>query len=94
MLKYGPTKNIATDMLINIPNRNTPDVLIPNINPEKPNAVNTNPIIVDTTVEITQVIITNPTYVKMQSNQPISSIISLISLNANAFDNWPSLYIM
>ena len=45
-----------------------------------------NPIIVDTTVEITQVIITNPTYVKMQSNQPISSIISLISLNANAFE--------
>ena len=60
MLKYGPTKNIDTDILSNMPNKNTPEVLIPSINPEKPNAAKINPIIEATTVEITRVIIINP----------------------------------
>lgn len=60
MLKYGPTKNIETKKLINVPNRNIPPVFTPNTSPEKPNTVNTNPMSDDTTIEITTVIIINP----------------------------------
>ena len=80
--------------LINTPNTNIPLGSAPKTAPEIPNAVNISPMIAVTTNEMTNVMIISPTYVTMHSNHPISSIASFISLNANAFENAPSLYAM
>ena len=91
MLKYGPIINIVTNELITNPKIKIPAVLTPKRNPEKPKAVNINPIIMFVTEAMTKVMIINPKYVIRQLNQPISSIASFISLMAKAFDNEPPL---
>lgn len=92
MLKYGPTMNMLTMEFINAPKVNTPVASTPKANPERPNIVNIVVIIADMTIAMSMVIMINPKYVAMQLNHPISSITSLISFNANAFENAPSLY--
>ena len=59
--KYGPTMNKEINQLTNIPKMNIPLAASAlNRRPENPNTVNTAPIMVDTTVEMTNVMIIKP----------------------------------